>query len=61
VEPIRRVAGRDRAAFNDLCDRLMPLVYGISKRVVRDPSHTGEGWITDGQLLRLGEITFGCA
>lgn len=39
----------------------MPLVYGISKRVVRDPSHTGEGWITDGQLLRLGEITFGCA
>jgi RNA polymerase sigma-70 factor (ECF subfamily) len=39
---IGRVAAGDQAAFAALYDDLSPLVYGIAKRVVRDPSHAEE-------------------
>ena len=37
-----RVATGDQAAFAALYDDVSPLVYGIAKRVVRDPTHAEE-------------------
>ena len=37
-----RVATGDQAAFAALYDDVSPLVYGIAKRVVRDPAHAEE-------------------
>ncbi len=37
-----RVAGGDHGAFGALYDQLAPLVYGVSKRVLHDPSHAEE-------------------
>ncbi len=37
-----RVAGGDQSAFAELYDQLAPMVYGIVRRVVRDPTHSEE-------------------
>ena len=39
---IGRVAGGDHGAFGALYDQLAPLVYGVSKRVLHDPSYAEE-------------------
>jgi RNA polymerase sigma-70 factor (ECF subfamily) len=39
---IGRVADGDQAAFGDLYDLLVPSVYGVVKRVLRDPSQADE-------------------
>ncbi len=39
---IGRVAGGDQGAFGALYDELSPLVYGVSKRVLHDPSYAEE-------------------
>jgi RNA polymerase sigma-70 factor, ECF subfamily len=39
---IGRVAGGDHGAFGALYDELAPLVYGVSKRVLHDPSYAEE-------------------
>ncbi len=39
---IGRVAGGDHGAFGALYDQLSPLVYGVSKRVLHDPSYAEE-------------------
>lgn len=41
-ELMQRVARGDRAAFARLYDEVMPLVYGIARRVVRDPAQAEE-------------------
>ena len=37
-----RVAGGDHGAFAVLYDELAPLIFGVSKRVLHDPSHAEE-------------------
>jgi RNA polymerase sigma-70 factor, ECF subfamily len=39
---IGRVAAGDHGAFGALYDQLAPLVYGVSKRVLHDPSYAEE-------------------
>jgi RNA polymerase sigma-70 factor (ECF subfamily) len=39
---VRRVAAGDHEAFGALYDELAPLVYGITKRVLHDPSYAEE-------------------
>jgi RNA polymerase sigma-70 factor (ECF subfamily) len=39
---IGRVAGGDHGAFGALYDELAPLVYGVARRVLHDPSHAEE-------------------
>lgn len=46
-----RVAAGDRIAFDDLCDRIGGRLYGVARRVIRDPARAEE--VTQEVLLEV--------
>lgn len=50
-ELLRRVAGGDHAAFAELYDRIAPQVYGVIRKILRDPAQSEE--VTQEVLLEI--------